>query len=211
MATPVTNTIYTVTGKDSNACFSDTATVNVVVNPLPAVDIPADNITLPSGSAYQLQAIGSSDVLSYQWTPSTGLSCYNCPNPVATVKKTNTYTVTVYNANGCSSEDSIRLNTVCNSDFVFIPNTFSPNNDGMNDYFFPNSKPSINVRSMHIFNRWGQKVYEKMNFLTNAYSNGWNGKYDNKDQASDVYIYVIELQCADGNKIVMKGNVSLLR
>jgi len=211
MASPTTNTVYTVIGEDSNSCFTDTATVNVVVNPLPSVNIPVDNITLPSGSTYQLQAISSSDVIGYQWNPSTGLSCYNCPNPIATVNKTSIYTVTVYNSNGCSSKDSIRLSTVCNSDFVFIPNTFSPNNDGMNDYFFPNSKPSINVRAMHIYNRWGEKVFEKMNFLTNSYSNGWNGKYANKDQASDVYIYVIELQCADGNKIVMKGNVSLLR
>lgn len=211
IASPTISTAYTVTGKDSNSCFTDVATVNLTVNPLPSVDIPADNITLPSGSTYQLQATASNDVISYQWTPSTGLSCYNCPNPIATVNKPGTYTVTVYNSNGCSSKDSIRLNTVCNSDFVFIPNTFSPNNDGMNDYFFPNSKPSINVRSMHIYNRWGQKVFEKMNFLTNSYSNGWNGRYNNKDQASDVYIYVIEFQCADGNKIVMKGNVSLLR
>lgn len=211
VASPATNTVYTVIGKDSNACFADTATVNVVVNTLPTVDIPANNITLPSGSAYQLQAVGSSDVQAYQWLPPTGLSCYNCPNPIATVNKTGTYTVTVLNANGCSSEDSIMFNTVCNSDMVFVPNTFSPNNDGMNDYFFPNAKASLTVKSMRIFNRWGQKIFEKTNFLTNNYNSGWNGRYNNKDQASDVYIYIIELQCTDGGKIIMKGNVNLLR
>ena len=92
-----------------------------------------------------------------------------------------------------------------------MPNTFSPNNDGMNDYFYPRSGSAYTISSLVIFNRWGQKLFEKTNFPSNNYSYGWDGKYMNREQAADVYIYMMELQCTDGKKIIKKGNITLLR
>lgn len=210
-ARPVTNTIYTVIGKDSNACFSDTASITIDVNPTPTVNFAQRTVQLPIGSEYLLQPMASPDVRAWAWTPATGLSCYNCQNPVAIVDNTNTYTATVTNAAGCSSTDSITLVAICNTTILYVPNTFSPNNDGMNDYFFPDSKSSFTIQSLRIYNRWGQKVFENTNFPTNSYTSGWNGKYNNKDQNADVYIYILQFACADGKTVVKKGNVTLLR
>ena len=112
---------------------------------------------------------------------------------------------------GCTDTATISIIAACTGDAVFIPNTFSPNNDGMNDYFYPRSASSITIRSFSIFNRWGQLIFQKQNFLSNNASYGWNGKYKSKLQDADVYIYVAELQCGNSRVFVKKGNVSLIR
>jgi len=211
VASPVTTTVYTVTGKDSNNCFTDAASVTVTVNIKPVVNIPDSIVQQLIGSSYTITSTVSPDATSLDWSPKTGLSCYTCLQPVAIIDGTTTYTLTATNQFGCSSTDSITIVSVCKGQSFYMPNTFSPNNDGMNDYFYPRSGSAYTVSSLVIFNRWGQKLFEKTNFPSNNYSYGWNGKYLNQEQAADVYIYMMELQCADGKKIIKKGNITLLR
>lgn len=210
LAFPTTNTTYTVTGKDSNNCFTDTAFVNVIVNPSPVVNIIDSSIQLLTGSTFTLTTTTSGDATNPTWTPATGLSCYSCLQPVASVSKTITYTVKVSNQYGCIDSDKITINAICTAESVFIPNTFSPNNDGMNDYFFPRSSYNIPIKSLTIFNRWGQLVFVRRDFYTNNYTYGWDGGYKGKLQYPDVYVYILELQC-NGSTIIKKGNITLLR
>ena len=101
VATPATTTTYTVIGT-TNGC-SDTAQVAVNVNPLPSVNAGNDQ-SICAGSTAQLQATGAT---SYTWTPSAGLSCTNCANPVATIGTTTKFIVTGMDGNGCSNKDSV--------------------------------------------------------------------------------------------------------
>lgn len=211
IATPPGNISYSVSGSDSNRCFTDTATVNITVNPAPTVDITDSQVALPVGSTYTLQSTSSADVINWQWSPQTGLSCFNCPSPVATLGSPLTYTLTVRNNFGCISTDSVQMIPACIDNFVLIPNSFTPNNDGLNDYFYPNSKVPITVKSMIIFNRWGQKVFERANFTTNEYSYGWDGKFKGLTQTLGTYVYVMQLICVDGSIINAKGTINLLR
>ena len=210
-AHPLSNTVYTVVGKDINNCFTDTAVANVTVNPSPAVNIIDSSVQILTGSTYTITATTSGDAANPQWLPLSGLSCYSCLQPVATVAKTLTYTLKVSNQFGCVDSDKIIINAICTSESVFIPNTFSPNNDGMNDYFFPRSGSDIPIKSLIIFNRWGQRIFQKQNFSSNNFANGWDGKYKNVLQNPDVYVYVMELQCAGNGTFIKKGNVTLLR
>jgi gliding motility-associated-like protein len=211
LARPGTTTIYTVTGKDSNNCFTDAANVTVTVNARPTVNIVDSVVQQMIGSSYTISSTASSDAITLDWSPKTGLSCYNCLQPVAMVNANTTYTLTATNQFGCSSSDSITIISVCKGQSFYMPNTFSPNNDGVNDYFYPRSGTAYTITSLLIFNRWGQRLFEKTNFPSNNYSYGWDGKYMNKEQAADVYIYMMELQCADGKNIIKKGNITLLR
>ncbi|MEP6467523.1 MAG: PKD domain-containing protein [Parafilimonas sp.] len=211
VAFPSTNTIYTVTGKDSNNCFSDVAMVSVTVNAKPTVDIVDSSVQILTGSTFNIIASASNDAQSFAWLPATGLSCYNCLQPVATVTKNTFYTLKATNQFGCIDSDHIRINAICTGESIFLPNTFSPNNDGMNDYFYPRSTSDINIQSLIIFNRWGLIVFQKRNFSSNNASVGWNGKYKNVLQNADVYIYLMELQCGNNNVFVKKGNISLIR
>ena len=85
------------------------------------------------------------------------------------------------------------LIALCNKKSIYIPNTFSPNNDGVNDYFFPRANGSVLIKSMTIFNRWGQVVFDKRNFYANGAPNGWDGKYNNVLQKPDVYVYIYKI------------------
>ena len=211
IATPPGNIFYSVSGSDSNHCFTDTATVNITVNPAPVVDITDSQVALPVGSTYTLQSTSSADVINWQWLPQTGLSCFNCPSPVATLGSALTYTLTVRNNFGCISMDSVQMIPACIDNFVLIPNSFTPNNDGLNDYFYPNSKVPITVKSMIIFNRWGQKVFQRANFTTNEAAYGWDGKFKGLIQNLGTYVYVMQLICVDGSIINEKGTINLLR
>lgn len=211
VATPAGNISYSVSGSDSNHCFTDTATVNLVVNPAPTVDIIDSQVALPVGSTYTLQSTSSADVINWQWLPQTGLSCFDCPSPVVTLGSRLTYTLTVRNNFGCTSLDSVQMIPACIDNFVLVPNSFTPNNDGLNDYFYPNSKVPVTVKSMIIFNRWGQKVFEKANFTTNDAAYGWDGKFKNVVQNMGTYVYVMQVICVDGSIINVKGTINLLR
>ena len=153
----------------------------------------------------------SSNVVSYAWTPATNLSCTDCPNPYASPKFSTVYTVKVTDANGCVSSRNIKLLVICNDKNFFIPNTFSPNNDGANDRFYPRGTGLDHIQALRIFNRWGELVFEKRNFPANDAPSGWDGTYKGKAASSDTYIYMIDIICENANIITYKGNVTLIR
>ncbi|HYH16571.1 MAG TPA: gliding motility-associated C-terminal domain-containing protein, partial [Flavisolibacter sp.] len=210
IASPVTSTTYTVTGRDVNGCFTSTATVPVIVYPYPVVEL-GPNLEVNVGFPHQLKPTLSADVTTIQWSPSLGLSCTTCPTPMATPKQTTTYKIQVANKGQCISEDNITLFTVCKGENMFLPNTFSPNGDSFNEAFYPRGRGLASVKTFRIFNRWGEVVFESGNFQVNDRSKGWNGMYKGKPASSDVYIYIIEVTCDNGTPLTFKGDVTLLR
>jgi gliding motility-associated-like protein len=143
--------------------------------------------------------------------PGTGLSCVTCSSPIAQPKITTTYTLQVSNPGNCSASQSITVEVICKDQQIFIPNTFSPNGDGVNDVFFPRGKGIYSIRSFRIFNRLGQVVFERTNLIANDAANGWDGKYQGKVLISDVYIYEMEVVCDNNQVIPFKGNITLIR
>lgn len=211
VASPLTTTIYTVTGKDNIGCFTNTATVNIVVNPLPVINISDTDVTILQGSTYQLQTTNSADVSQWQWQPSQWLSNATIPNPVAQPLTDVTYTCVAGNKYGCVTRDQITIHVTCNNSTVYIPNTFSPNGDGQNDYFYPRSSLSLTFKSFRIFNRWGQVVFQVKNFPANDQATAWNGNFNGKPAPADVYVYVLEYVCASGTVLKQTGNITLIR
>lgn len=211
IATPVSNTIYTVTGTDKAQCFSNTASVTIVANPKPLVNITDSAVTIQPGATYQINTVNSPDVIKWHWQPAIWLSDANIANPVAQPQETTTYNVIGETAGGCISRDQITIMTICNSSVLFVPNTFSPNNDGMNDYFFPRSGSIVKIKSLKIFNKWGQEIFKTNNFSSNDQSAGWDGKYKGISQQADVYIYFMQVTCSNGSTFSKQGSITLLR
>jgi len=209
-ASPTSSTTYTLTAKDSLQCFTNTASVFIKVYPIPTVEAGPD-ATIIVGNNVQLHGTGSPDVLRWRWTPAYNLSCINCPDPVAAPKKTTQYTLEVRNEGGCFNKDVLTVYVNCNNGELFIPNTFSPNGDGMNDRFYPRAKGTFIIRSMRIFNRWGELVYEKLNFAANDASVGWDGTYKGKVLPPDVFIYTMEVQCENNELLKYSGDVTLIQ
>ena len=90
---------------------------------------------------------------------------------------------------------------------IFVPNAFTPNNDGNNDLLLVRSN-GVKEMDFFVLDRWGNEV-----FRTTNQRDGWNGKYhnDGRELSSDVYAWCLVATCSDGNDIHLVGNVSLLR
>jgi gliding motility-associated-like protein len=210
VAQPTVSTLYKLLAFDSAGCFVDSAFVNITVFPYPVVEAGPDR-TIISGSSIILSPAYSSDIVDWLWTPPAGLDCTGCATPVASPKNTTTYTIRVINDGGCVATDKVTVIVTCNNENVFIPNTFSPNNDGVNDVFYPRGRGLFQIQSMRIFNRWGELVFQRTNFTANDANAGWNGKYRGTAANADVYTYIIEIICDNSEVIPFKGNITLIQ
>lgn len=151
------------------------------------------------------------NITSYTWLPNYRLSCNDCAVPVANPQFTTTYTVALEDAYGCKNSGAVTVSVVCNNLNFFIPNTFSPNGDGQNEVFYPRGTGLFRIKSMTVFNRWGQIVFERKDMLPNDPAAGWTGTFKGQKASADVYIYIIEILCENNALIPVKGNVTLLR
>lgn len=211
IASPLNNTVYTVTATDKSGCFTNTASINIIANPKPVVNIKDTEVTLQPGSPYQIITTYSPDVIKWEWQPPQWLNDATVAEPIAQPQQNITYTVYATNTGGCVSIDHVTISVVCNSSVIFIPNTFSPNSDGVNDYFFPRSRSPINIKTLKIFNRWGQEIFKKSDFSSNDQSAGWDGKFNGILQQSDVYVYIMQIACTNGSIFNEKGSLTLIR
>lgn len=193
---------------NSTGC-KDTTTLNLLINPLPTVTMPAQ-ITVQNGFPVTIPATYSPNTINWIWSPATGLSCPSCPTPDAGPKVSTTYQVYFTDVNGCSNTGTIQVFVICKNANLFIPNTFSPNGDGSNDIFYPRGKGLERVKLLRIFNRWGEVVFEKRDFPVNDPSAGWNGTFKGRKPSADVYIYQAEVYCENGDVIKLNGNIALI-
>lgn len=209
-ATPQTSTLYKVVAKDNHNCFTDTGSVFIKVWPIPTVSI-GDAQSLVVGNTIALKPQYSPDVTSYQWSNAQTLSCATCPEPVAKPKTATKYTIDVKNDGGCPAKDEVTVNVICNDGNLFVPNTFSPNTDGRNDVFYPRGTGISSIKSLKVFNRWGEMVFSRENFSPNDAAAGWDGTFKGQALAPDVYIYTCEVVCMNVEILNFKGDVTLLR
>jgi gliding motility-associated-like protein len=210
VASPRNTTTYRVIGYGADNCFTDTAEVRVNVIPLPTV-FAGNDTTIGVGQELQLRLQTSNDVTGYTWTPATFLNCTNCPTPTATPAEPIQYRITVRNDFGCVASDEVRITLKCSAEDVFIPNTFTPNGDGVNDVFYPRGKGIRTVEFMRIFNRWGEMVFEKKGFNIDDRSAGWDGTYKGERLASGVFVYTCRMICENGEVIELKGSIMIVR
>jgi gliding motility-associated-like protein len=194
---------------NSSGC-RDTAIQNILVNPLPVITMPP-SIVKQTGVPVTIPATYSPNVATYSWTPFATLSCADCPQPITNTRFNATYSVSVVDSNGCRNRREIQVIVTCPNANVFLPNTFSPNNDGSNDIFYVRGRGLERVKSLRIYNRWGELVHEQLNFPVNNPAFGWNGMFKGKKALPDVYVYQVEVLCENAELIRFEGNVALIQ
>lgn len=121
------------------------------------------------------------------------------------------YNITVKDTQQCSlTIPNILISPDC---FVFIPNTFSPNEDGNNDFFtvFGDDNFIKIVKTLRIYNRWGALVFEKNNLSINSPELGWHGNYKNEISNDGVYTYYAEIEFLNNDITTLKGDITLIR
>lgn len=171
---------------------------------------PADT-TVNSKDVIPITASCNYQDASFDWNPATFLSCNTCPETVSTPTENITYHLTVsaiINNKTCSADTSIAI--FIKAPTLLFPTAFSPNGDGINDYFqlVGNALKYIDNITVQVFNRWGQQVFKSsdINFK-------WDGKFQNEPLPIGVYSYIIKYKLKDSNQeeSIIKGNMTLLR
>ena len=200
---------YFLTIQDEFGCtYEDQFFIN---QPPPViVDVIQDTVIELGQDIFLLSNNNWNDQLDYLWLPGESLDCDNCIVPTATPNQTTVYQVIVTNDKGCTATDEVEI--VVQSGQVFIPNAFTPDNNGSNDIFLIYGDQSVaQVLDFRIFSRWGEVVFSATNFQPNDPQFGWDGTFqgDNMDPAVFVYYALVEFK--DGRQELFKGDVTLAK
>lgn len=207
-ASPGSTITYTVIAQ-LGGCIPDTDYVNVDVFPGPRVDAGIDQQVM-AGTLVTLTASGT-NIATYLWSPKDDLTCYNCRSTDVRVSQSTTFLVEATSTYGCKAYDSVRVYLFCSSQQVFLPNVFTPNNDGENDVFYPRGSGISLIKSFRIYNRWGELLFQSNNFMPNDPNYAWDGTYQGDGPKPDVYVYVVDAVCSTGQPVLIKGDVTIVR
>jgi gliding motility-associated-like protein len=184
IASPTDTTTYTVTVRNANDCSdTKTITVNVLGNPL--ANTGADKKIFEGQSVMLTGTAKNANV--FNWTPTTGLSDPHVLNPIATPGDDITYHLTVSSAQNCGEDTSSVFIKVYHK--IVIPNAFSPNGDGHNDFWDIEALVTYPESLLTVFNRYGQQVFKSI-----GYAKPWKGTYNGAKLPSGTYYYIIDLK-----------------
>ena len=144
------------------------------------------------------------------WTPDS-LSTKNELEQFIQPFATATYSVTVQDTTGCMASDQMTIFVERQQD-VYIPNAFSPDGDGQNDIFFIFAGQEVReIKKLAVFNRWGEALVELTNFQPNDPRFGWDGTYRGQLLNPGIFVYFAEIEMIDGEVVLFKGDVALIR
>lgn len=211
-ASPAITTNYQVIAYSNNVCKNDTAHITVAVGKIPVVNAGQDReVTI--GRPVELYAqTNAPDIAAYLWSPTVGFDCIDCSNPKFIAGVSANYKVTVTTIYGCTASDEVSITATAAKGTFFMPNAFSPNNDGLNDHFYVRGNNIITVKSFVIFNRYGQKIFENQNVPANDAVQGWDGYIKGEPaDAGGTYIFLLSVIDKDGKEINLKGTVTVVR
>ncbi len=171
--------------------FSDT--INITLKPKPIISLGNDTTICPNN----LITLSAANNSAYQYLWNTGET-----TSAITINKTGIYSV-IATQNFCSSYDTIQIGDGdCE---IFIPNAFSPNNDGINDYFKILGSILVKNFSLKIFNRYGQTIFNSQNV-----ADKWDGKFKGKDMPTGAYPYTIKYINSKGYTKWLNGVVVIV-
>lgn len=197
VASPASNTVYTVSVANG-PCITH-GTFTVLVHPLPNLAVASGSVLILPGESVELHA--TSDTTCY-WYPGHDLSCTTCFSPIASPEENTIYYVSAVNQFGCVNTSSVIVNIMPT---FYVPNTFTPTGDGLNDVFRPVFTGYTDL-DVYIFNRWGEQIYHY-----NTLDGGWDGTYKGAKAELGVYVYKIYAKDYLNKEIERVGSITLLR
>lgn len=182
---------------------SDTASKTISVKELD-ITLTADKDLVNMGELVHLQTSANEPYTVLAWEPANLLPDQTALAQTLPIDTTQTFVVTGRSLYGCIGKASIQVSVTPK---VFMPNAFSPNNDGINDRFRPVATGYIFVRYFEIYNRYGQLVYS-------AHGHdiaGWDGTFNGQLMDIGTYYYHINIETKENKTISLKGDVILIR
>lgn len=199
VANPSVSTMYTVEVSDHTYC-GVTTTVMVDVNPVPKVFAGRDTTYNLSDPIF----INAEGTGTLSWVSGEDILCKDCPYTQIYPTRSGCYVAQAENTFGCLATDDICINLT--EEFsIYIPNSFTPNNDGLNDQFLIYGEYIYDV-TMQIYDRWGLLIFQ-----SNDAKQGWDGTYKGKKCAVDTYTYKISYTGLNRKKYTRVGHVFIIK
>ncbi len=195
----------------AGSCVGMGSTSIEVSAPTPIISVDPEIIE-DENTEVTLDVTNGQDGWTYQWE-GPGIQGDGTGKTITAIPGNTTdpsvYTVTVTDENGCTGTAQATVappdNQECDHPFVFLPNIFTPDNDGNNDVLCVRGTQVTSMQLL-IYNRWGQKVFE-----SNDQANCWDGTYEGDEVETDVYGYTLKATCDNGDEYYKQGNVTLTR
>lgn len=201
--------IYEVEVVDTDGCA--TSVEIEMSGPLPLQLELGEDQTITLGDTINLPVNINFQPSEVNWLPVSEIACDTCLNTNFWPSKSTYYELKAVDEAGCEITEGVWLN-VDKRLSVFIPNAFSPNNDGINDYLTVYTHPSIStLQSIQIFDRWGSLVYDQKGVFSSVESSGWDGKVNGTFSPTGVYVCKVVVVYNDGREEVLTEEVILLR
>ncbi len=204
VTTPPQTIRYVVKVNDILGCPKEVYDTIIINVDKPVADAGPRDTIIVVNQPLQLNGTGAAE--SFVWTPATGLNNAQIPNPVALLTENQQYVLKITSGSGCSSTDTIDIIVYKVKPGIFVPNSFTPNGDGLNDIFRP---ILIGMKSLHyfkIYNRAGQLI-----FSTKVQNQGWDGTYKGSPQDASLFVWIVEGEDYSGKTVFEKGSVTLIR
>lgn len=197
--------------KDSKGCIADT-TIRLIQPDRIIVNLGKDT-TILAGETVKIQGtvnLSDSEIKRILWNDFVTPTCPTCLETVVTPTQNTGYLLTIFDKNNCTGQDYVFV--FVNDLPIFTPNSFSPNDDGINDIFtLFGDENAFKINSLQIFNRWGDTVFKGLDLVANDITKGWDGSYKGYPQAAGLFVYVAEIEFKNKTKKVLKGEVFLVR
>lgn len=200
---------YQISVKDSLGCVTDTLQFDLN-NPQELITDLGNDLEVNANTEFNLKLNYNRKPQIIQWIPNQLTSCTNCEEiKWFTDRDVWVYTLSTDERN-CKSLDSIFIR-VRKESKVYVPNSFTPNGDNINDYFYVIGSDDMQIKLLQIYSRWGELLFSTENALANHAETGWNGSFNNQKMNPGVYVYYAKILLNNGEILDLKGDLSLIR
>lgn len=203
---------YVVYVKDIKGCTNEA--VASITQPEKFTVTASDDVSIEFGETAVISATyenNNGDVkLKWSGPNPDAMSCTLCDEVTVTPKLNAYYTVNAVDANGCKAEDFVNV-YVKSEKGTLVPTGFSPNNDNENDLLLVHTRKPVKVRYFKVFDRWGELLYEAVDYDNTNTKIGWDGTFRGSNMPSGTYIWLVEVEYPNGETERLKGSTLLIR
>lgn len=211
--------LYHIEIRNQIGCVLDTSLV-LSFSELVQLTVSPDYVELRPGESVQLNAISNQDEVEYSWAPAVFLSNPDIRNPICTPERSVSYLVYATNTAGCVRVDTVRVVVKINREQeVYIPDAFTPNEDGVNDVFYVrSSSPAVHsLDYVRIYDKYNELVFDARGETTTDLITpenpefGWDGTFRGQKAEAGSYRYVIAVRFVDQKVTLFSGTLQLIR
>ena len=195
------------------ACNFDSTDIHINTFPQPTISIFPASVNITAGQQYTINPKIESNG-TFSWTPNYNINCDTCFRPKVSPEINTTYQVLFTDDNGCHDTSAVQFFVLCDKEkSLYIANAFEPKPTAKfeNRFFYVQGIGIKQILFLRVFDRWGNQIFNAENIPINKPDAGWDGTFNGKPMMSDVYMYQLLVECANGSIFPIAGNVTLIR